>query len=85
MHVSFILYLFYLTNVQKVKMSDQEETLCQVFKDKLKERIQRLLTNGTIVKILQAQIKAATVLTTKSQERNCAATPLNEDSASIHP
>ena len=54
MHASFILCLFYLTDVQKVKMSDQEETSCQLFEDKLKEGIQRLLTDGTIAEILQA-------------------------------
>ena len=66
-------------------MSDQEETSCQVFEDKLKEGIQRLLTESTIAEILQAQIKADTIPTRNSQERNHAATPLNEASASIHP
>ena len=42
--------------MQKVKMSDQEETSCQVFEDKLKEGIQRLLTDGIIAKILQLKL-----------------------------
>ena len=66
MHASFILYLFYLINVQKVNMSDKKENSCQIFEDKLKEGIQRLLIDGVIAEILQAQIKAATVLTRNS-------------------
>ena len=33
-------------------MSDQEDTLCQQFEDKLKEEIEKLITHGTIVEIL---------------------------------
>ena len=44
-------------------MSDQEDTSCQQFEDKLKEGIQKLLTNDTIVEILQAQIKATNTQT----------------------
>ena len=47
-------------------MSDQEDTLCQQFEDKLKEGIQKLLNDGTIAEILQAQIKAITVPTRNS-------------------
>ena len=51
----------------------------------MKEGIQKLLTDGTIVEILQAQIKATNVQTRNSKEGNRAATPLNEASASVHP
>ena len=42
-------------------MSEQEDTSCQQSEDKLKEGIQKLLTDGTIAEILQAQIKATNV------------------------
>ena len=51
----------------------------------MKKGIQKLLTDGTIVEILQAQIKATNVQTKNSLEGNRVATPLNEASASIHP
>ena len=66
-------------------MSEQEDTLCQEFEDKLKEGIQKLLIDGTITEILQAQIKATNVQTRNSWEGNRAATPINEASASVHP
>ena len=61
-------------------MSDQENTSCQQFEDRLREGIQKLLTDGTIAEILQAQIKATNV-----QKENHAATLINEASASVHP
>ena len=61
-------------------MSDQENTSCQQFEDRLREGIQKLLTDGTIAEILQAQIKATNV-----QKENHATTLINEASASIHP
>ena len=66
-------------------MSDQEDTSYQQFEDKLKDGIQKLLTDGTIVEILQTQIKATNVQTRNSREGNRATTPLNETSASVHP
>ena len=53
-------------------MSDQENTSCQQFEDRLREGIQKLLTDGTIAEILQAQIKATNV-----QKENHAATLIN--------
>ena len=61
-------------------MSDQENTSCQQFEDRLREGIQKLLTDGTIAEILQAQIKATNV-----QKENHVATIINEASASVHP
>ena len=61
-------------------MSDQENTSCQQFEDRLREGIQKLLTDGTIAEILQAQIKATNV-----QKENHTATLINEASASVHP
>ena len=61
-------------------MSDQENTLCQQFEDRLREGIQKLLTDGTIAEILQAQIKATNV-----QKENHTATLINEASVSVHP
>ena len=66
-------------------MSDQENTSCQQFEDRLREGIQKLLTDGTIAEILQAQIKATNVQTRNSREENHAATLVNETSASVHP
>ena len=66
-------------------MSDQENTSCQQFKDKLREGIQKLLTDGTIAKILQAQIKATNVQNRNSREENHATTPINKASASVYP
>ena len=66
-------------------MIDQEDTSCQQLEEKLKEGIQKLLTDGTIAEILQAQIKAMTIQTRNSREGNRATTPLNEASASVHP
>ena len=70
---------------QDPNMSDQEDTSYQQFEDKLKEGIQKLLIDGTIVEILQAQIKAANIQTRNFQEGNHATTPLNEASTSVHP
>ena len=70
---------------QDLNMSDQEDTSCQQFEDKLKEGIQKLLTDGTTTEILQAQIKATNVQTRNSREGNRATTPLNEASAFVHP
>ena len=61
-------------------MSDQENTSCQQFEDRLREGIQKLLINGTIAEILQAQIKATNV-----QKENHVATLINEASPSVHP
>ena len=66
-------------------MSDQENTSCQQFEDRLREGIQKLLTDGTIAEILQAQIKATNVQTRNSREENHATTLVNEASASVHP
>ena len=66
-------------------MSDQKDTLCEQFEDKLKEWIQKLLTDGTIVEILQAQIKATNIQTRNSRKENRAVTPLNEAFVSVHP
>ena len=62
-------------------MSDQENTSRQQFEDKLREGIPKLLTDGTIAEILQAQIKATNVQTRNSHDT----TLVNEASASVHP
>ena len=70
---------------QDLNMSDQKDTSCQQFEDKLKVGTQKLLTDGTIAEILQAQIKATNVQTRNSREGNCATTPLKKAYASLHP
>ena len=65
-------------------MSDQENTSCQQFENRLREEIQKLLTDGTIAEILQAQIKATNVQTRNSREENNATTPVNEASTYVH-
>ena len=74
-----------MRNKQDLNMSDKKDTSCQQFEDKLKEGIQKLLTDGTTAEILQAHIKATNVQTRNSREGNHANTPLNEASASVHP
>ena len=70
---------------QDLNMSDQEDISCHQFEDKLKEGIHKLLTDGTTIEILQAQIKATNVQTGNSREGNRATTPFNEASAFVHP
>ena len=72
-------------NRQDFNMSDQEDTSCQQFEDKMKWEIQKFLTDRTIVEILQAQIKATNVQTRNSWEGNRATTTLNEPSVFVHP
>ena len=64
-------------------MSDKKDTSCQQFEDKLKEGIQKLLTDGTIAEIIQAQIKSTNVQTRNSRDWSRATTPLNEAFASV--